>query len=171
MGSATKKPSTVFANELRRFSHRAALMEERLKIALNPSRHLVLWLCLAHASAAVATLLVDLPLMLRLAAVLIIAASCGYYVYGNALLRSEKAIVLLDIGEPGKLTFQTRHGTWHDGILLGSSFVSAYMAILNIKTEGELLARHVVIMPDSTGEDEFRRLRVRLRWSGAPTKR
>jgi hypothetical protein len=30
---------------------------------------------------------------------------------------------------------------------------------------GELRARHVVVLPDSLGDDEYRRVRVALRWA------
>lgn len=137
-----------------------------LKIVIKPSRRLALLLCLAHAAAAGAFLVLELPIWLKISLVLLIGASCGVYLYGPALLRGSGAIVGLEIRDGDKLSFQTRRGEWREGTLLGSSFVSPYLTVLNFRTEGNLLARHVVILPDSVDADEFRRLRVRLRWGG-----
>lgn len=135
-----------------------------LKISLKPSLRLALVLCVAHAIAAGASLLLDLPIWLKIVLVLVIGANCGVYLYDTALLRSTRAVVGLEISDDGALSFQTRGGEWREGTLLASSFVSPYLTILNIGTDGRFSARHVVIMPDGIDAEEFRRLRVRLRW-------
>ena len=135
-----------------------------LTIAIKPSRRLALLLCVAHAAAAGASLLLDLPIWLKILLVLLIGASCGVYLYSTALLRSGGAVVGLEIKDDGALSFQTRRGEWREGTLLGSSFVSPHLTILNIGMEGRFFARHVVIMPDCVDAEDFRRLRVRLRW-------
>lgn len=134
-----------------------------LKISINPSRRLALLLCLAHAAAAAAVLVIDLPPWLSVVLVLIIGTSCGVYLYGSALLLSGGAVVGLEINDDGAVSFQMRGGEWCAGTLLGSSFVSSYLTIMNIGTEGKLFARHVVIVPDCVDAEDFRRLRVRLR--------
>lgn len=137
-----------------------------LKISLKSSRRLALLLCLAHAAAAGAVLVIDVPIWLKILLVLLIGASCVAYSYGTALLRSGGAVVGLEIKDDDALSFQTRRGEWREGRLLGSTFVSPYLTILNIGTEGRFFARHVVIMPDGIDAEDFRRLRVRLRWDG-----
>ena len=137
-----------------------------LKISIKPSRRLALLLCLAHVAAAGAVLAIDLPIWLKILLVLLICASCAAYSYSTALLRSGGAVVGLEIGDDDALSFQTRRGEWREGTLLGSSFVSPYLTILNIGTAGRFFARHVVIMPDGIDAEDFRRLRVRLRWGG-----
>jgi len=135
-----------------------------LKLAIRPSRQLALLLGLAHAAAAGACLVVAMPVFLKIVLVLVVGASCGRALYGPALLRSPRAIVALEISEGGALLFQTRRGDWEKGTLLDSSFVAPYLTVLNLKSEGGRFARHVVILPDSVAADEFRRLRVWLRW-------
>ena len=137
-----------------------------LKISIKPSRRLALLLCVAHAAAAGASLLLDLPLWLKFLLLVLIGTSCAVYLYGTALLRSGGAVVNLEIKDDGALSFQTRRGEWREGTLRGSSFVSPYLTILNIRTEGRFFPRHVVIMPDCVDAEDFRRLRVRLRWGG-----
>ena len=135
-----------------------------LKVALRPSRQLALLLGLAHAAAAGACLVAPTPVWLKVILVLAVGGSCGRALYGPALLRSPESIVALEISEGGALSFQRRRGDWEEGTLLDSSFVAPYLTVLNLKSEGSRFAHHVVIMPDSVAADEFRRLRVWLRW-------
>jgi hypothetical protein len=37
--------------------------------------------------------------------------------------------------------------------------------VLNLRVPGEMLATHVLILPDNVETDAFRRLRVLLKWS------
>lgn len=135
-----------------------------LKISIKPSRRLALLLCLAHGAAAAAALLTDVSIWVKISLVLVIGASCASCLYGPALLRSGKAIVSFEIKDGRAVSFQTLRGEWHQGMLLDSSFVSPWLAILNIKMEASRFARHVVIMPDGIDADDFRQLRVWLRW-------
>lgn len=135
-----------------------------LRIAIRPSRRLTLLLFLAHAAAFGVCLAADMPVGPKFFVVLLIGLSCAHALYGAALLRSRKAIVALEITDGGVLTFQTRSGEWRRGILLDSSFVAPYLTVLNLKTDGTRLARHVVVMADSVAPEEYRRLRVWLRW-------
>lgn len=138
-----------------------------LRISIGPSRHLMVLLCLAHAAAAAACLAADAPIGLKIIVVVLIGASGALSLYGPALLRSPTAIIALEIIEGGALSFQTRNGEWHKGTLLASSFVAPYLTVLNVKSPGKALTRHIVIMADSIASDEFRRLRVLLRWRRA----
>ncbi len=135
-----------------------------LKIAIRPSRRLMLLLCLAHAAAAGACLAADMPVALKLLMVLLIGLSCGHALYGAALLRNRNAIVALEIGDSGVVTFRTRSGQWRRGTVLGSTFVAPYLTVLNLKVDGRRRAYHAVVMADSVAADEYRRLSVWLRW-------
>lgn len=135
-----------------------------LKISLKPSRRLAATLVVVHLAAAAAIFAVEIRIVLKVAVALMIAASCAAYLYGPVLLRNAEAIVELEIGEGAALSFQTRRGEWREGALLGSSFVAPYLTVLNIAVPERWLARHVVILPDGIDAEEFRRLRVWLRW-------
>jgi len=60
--------------------------------------------------------------------------------------------------------FQTLAGVWHEAVLLGSSFVAPHLTVLNLKPAGGRLAKHLVILPDAIDAEDFRRLRVWLKW-------
>lgn len=140
-----------------------------LRISIKPSRRLALVLCAAHAAVAGTSLVLGLPMPVKIALVLLIGTSWGICLYGPALLRSNDSVIGLELKDDGAVSFQTRSGEWREGRLLGSSFVSPYLTILNLRSEDRFLARHVVIVPDSVDAEEFRRLRVRLRWGVHPS--
>jgi toxin CptA len=133
-------------------------------MAIRPSRRLALGLCLAHAVAAGAGVVATMAVVPKVFLLLVVGLSCARSVYGPALLRSRSAIVALDVRDDGALSFQTRRGEWHECTLLGSSFVAPYLTVLNLKSEGSRHTNRVVIMPDSATPEEFRRLRIWLRW-------
>ena len=60
-----------------------------------------------------------------------------------------------------------RDGHWSPATVLRSSFVLPWLVVLHLRLEGRRLMLPVVLLPDSMGNDDFRRLRVWLRWSGA----
>lgn len=135
-----------------------------LKVSLNGSRWLVGILSAAHAAAAASIVVADLPTWVKGVLLLLVAASWAVALHGPALRRGGKAIVALELAEDGRLSFQTRAGEWHEATLLESSFVAPYLTVLNLQLDGQRFLRYVVIVPDAIGTEDFRRIRVWLRW-------
>lgn len=106
----------------------------------------------------------DVPIAISAAGVAVLSLSLGFYLRRTAWLRSPQSIVAMEIGNEGKFAFQTRNGSWHAARLRQSSFVSPWLTILNLNPENTRWTRNVVIMPDSLRNDEFRQLRIWLRW-------
>ena len=138
-----------------------------LYVALKPSRRFALGLGLAHLAAAAAIVATGLPLWLALAAGSALLVHGVVVIARTALLRSRGAVVALEAGRGETLPFMTRDGVWHEGRILGSTYVAPYLTVLNISDYGSRRAYHVPIMPDGIDPEDFRRLRVWLRW-GAP---
>ncbi|MGQ0522707.1 MAG: protein YgfX [Betaproteobacteria bacterium] len=138
-----------------------------VRIYLHSSRHLMILIGLAHGGAAAVALVVDLPGVAQLLIMLSIAASCVNALRGPALLRAVSSITALELGEDGKLSIQTRQGDWCAATLLESSFVGPYLTVLSLRTEKSRFAHHAVIMADSLNGEDFRKLRVWLRWRKA----
>ena len=140
-------------------------MAPRVRVALVPSRILAAVLIMAHLVALAVVVVVTLPLWVKLLAGAAIAASCAGSICHTAFLRTARAIVELEAGEGGRVSYRGGNGIWCEARLLGSSFVTPWLTVLNLRPEGARLARHVIIMPDNVDADAFRRLRVLLRWS------
>ncbi|MDH5536325.1 MAG: hypothetical protein OEZ08_12260 [Betaproteobacteria bacterium] len=134
-------------------------------IALRPSRRLAWLLGLAHLAAAGAVWVLELPLWLAIPLVLSLAVHGVTQVARAALLRGVNSVMAVEAGRASGVPFRDRDGAWHEGSLLGSSYVSPVLTILNLRLAATRGLRHVVILPDAVDPDEFRRLRVWLRWS------
>lgn len=104
------------------------------------------------------------PLWGKLVANFILAASCVFYLRRDALLVAANSIVAVEIEEDRACRFQSKSQEWTECFLLDSSFVTPNLTILNLKLRSKVFARHVVILPDSLAQDDFRKLRVWLRW-------
>ena len=125
---------------------------------------LAIALCAAHVAAAVAVWLAPVPIWAQAALTLAMAASLVYSLSHKAALHAAEAIVGLEIAEDGRVSFQTRGGEWQPCELLGSSYVSPRLAVLNLKPRDARRVRHVVLVPDNVDARDFRRLRTWLRW-------
>ncbi len=135
-----------------------------LAIALRPSWRLAYLLGAAHLAAVGAVVVLDLSWWLTIPLVLALIAHGAAQAARVALLRRADSVVAVEAGRASGVPFRTRDGVWHEGRLLGSSYVSPGLTILNLKPAGARGVRHVVIFSDAVDPDDFRRLRVWLRW-------
>ena len=134
------------------------------KINLRPSRILVAILVFAHAAAIAMVVLAGLPLWLALLAIMALAASLVYDVRQTAMLRAPDAVSAFEITADDKFSIQTRRGEWLECELLGSTYVTYFLTILNLKAIDSGKNKRAVILPDSLDAEDFRKLRVWLRW-------
>ena len=125
-------------------------------------------LCAAHVGAAGAVWATPIPVAVKAIIISAIALSLIYHIGLNAALHAASAVVALEIREQGEIAFQARSGGWHDCELLGSSFVSRHLTIVNLRPYGQRRVRHVILMPDNVDARDFRRLRMWLRWAAHP---
>ncbi|WP_176754619.1 protein YgfX [Nitrosospira sp. Nl5] len=150
-----------------------------LIIRLDRSIRLAMTLSLAHFFAIGILWPLMLPMAAKLIGTVILAASLIFYLRHYALLRSPGSVVSLELSDEMVCTLETRHGERIPCMLLGSSFVAPYLAVLDWKPmelRASLLpwqrfpARSVVILPDGIDAEEFRQLRVLLRWKWKDAK-
>ena len=135
-----------------------------IRVTLKRSRSLAVLLTAAHI-AAIATLLpLDLPIWARVSAVLAIVASLVRSVFRHALLRSSRCLCAIELREKDEAAVQIRDGTWHAARVLGTSYVSPFVSVINLRVEGRIFAQHMLVVPDNAEPEYFRRLRVWLRW-------
>ena len=135
-----------------------------LRLDLKPSRRLIGALAAAHGLAAAATVgLEGWPLYVLWALILF---SLGRSL-AQALLQGAHQAVALELHEDGRASWRNRDGEWEEGRLGESQFVSAAFAIVELK-DARSRARRTVVMADSVPPEDFRRLRVWLRWRRSP---
>lgn len=125
-----------------------------------------LWLLLLAHGAAIAVLWVlAIALWIKALITVAVVASAVCSVRRVALLATPDAVVAMEITEDACLAVKTRRGDWCACRLSGSSYVSPWLTILVLAEDNRRGARYVVITPDNVDAEDFRRLRVWLRWA------
>lgn len=159
-----------------------------LIIRLKPSVRLVMILSLAHFSAIGLLWPLMLPAAAKLIGSIILTLSLFFHLRRYALLRSPASVTGLELSDEMTCTLELRCGERIACSVLGSSFVAPYLTVLELKPlktmdSGESMpsltspvplaslppprmffGRSVAILPDGIDAEEFRRLRVLLRW-------
>ena len=138
-----------------------------LKISLRPSWGLAAILLIAHGAAIAVIAAVDMPLWLKLIAFAALFLNCLLEVRRTALLLPPDAVVAIEISSDNVLTIQTRRGDWLECEVLGSTYVMSCLAIVNLKHTDSGASRRIAILPDSIAAEDFRQLRIWLRWKAS----
>jgi hypothetical protein len=132
-----------------------------LQLDLKPSPKLAGLFLVAHvlALAAAWVSLAGWPQVLVGFGILLSGTGC----LAEVLHRSSRAAVSLELREDGRAFWRDRNGAWHEGRLRSDHFVSAAFVVLGLDQTGRG-RKWLVLMGDSTLPEDFRRLRVWLRW-------
>ena len=135
-----------------------------LDLHLRPSRTLGMLLAAAHLLSLLLIWIMPIALAMQLAISLLLATSFLFHLRRDGLLAAPSSITRLRFSPDCQCSYQTRDGAWHEAKLLGSSLVSPWLNVLNLKPHGCRMPRHAVIFPDSADAEGRRKLRVLLRW-------
>ncbi len=142
-----------------------------LRIGINPSPLLAALLSIVHITAG-ACLLAFLPDP-RAAAILTVPlfASLLFHLRRDALRLADDAVIEVALSDDGRCELRTRGGTVLEGKVAGSSFVSVWLTVVNIRLDHRHTIRSVVVLPDCATSEDRRRLRVWLRYQKHPELR
>ncbi len=138
------------------------MLVQRIQVA--PSVLIAISVTTVHLAAAGLLWLVPIPVFSQAVLTFAIAISLIYYLARDATLHAAHAIVALELRAGGEIACQTRRGAWLDCELLGSTFVSPHLTVVNLRPRGVWLARRVILVPDNVDAQDFRQLRMWLRW-------
>ncbi len=135
------------------------------EIALRPSRSGP-WI-IGSAALATLALLAATPgvASLRILAGTWVACAALEAIHSRALLRGRRAVRALRLNREGGIELQDALGRWREGIVEQGSFVAPWLTIVRWRGAGGRFARTLPILPDMLPEEDFRRVRVTLRWS------
>ena len=140
-------------------------LSRMLRVVLKPSRYLLCAFTTAHTTAAVLVLPLQLPASLKATIWLLIAASLVHSLLRHALLRTPNAVIAARIHNSQEATLTLRIGAQYPAQILGTTYVSPFLTVLNARAAGERFPRHMLLTSDNMDPDDYRRLRVILRWS------
>ena len=139
-----------------------------IRVRLRASLKLAVLLTVAHVAAIASFWPLAVAPSIKLAFGAIALASCGFFLLRDALLRLSGSVIAIELAEEGACVLTDRAGRERKGAVLGDSFVSSFLTVVRCRLIGQRRRRSVVIFPDAVDGEEFRRLRVWLRWKTSP---
>ena len=140
----------------------------RLRLEPRPSRIACVAIVAGCAGTATLVALLRLPVAATLGCTVILAA-----VLASGLSRcvGRGVPALLHVGIDRRIAVTDRTGRSNAGAILDDSYVGPTLTTLLWRADGDPWwrpARAILILPDTLSPDEFRRLRVVLRYGRAP---
>ena len=135
-----------------------------LRLSLFPSRVFAGLLIVAHGVSLVAVWVVDWPLWVKVLASIAVFASCMFHLHRDALLRLPYSVATVILKQDGSIDVTQRNGVTMTGRQVPGSFVHPWFTTILWRGEGARFLRSVVVLPDSLSADQFRELRVWLKW-------
>lgn len=138
-------------------------------IELRPSRQLALILGCAHLGVLLVLATLPVTLWLQTGGAVVLLLNAAYVIRRHAWRRGRGAVIALHFTDREQLRVQMYNSTWHAGRVLGSSTVGVLCTVINIRLADHRFPLHTVIMNDSIDTEDFRRLRVWLRWGPRET--
>ncbi len=131
-----------------------------LSISLKPSRRLLLIQSLAHLVAAGVVLAANLPPWMTAVLLLLAGASL-------ARVRRPLAVVSVIMGGDGSIEIVGADGTASEAVVHPHTLVLSFLVVLLYRCHGRLHA--LTLFGDSLAEEDFRQLRLWLRWRPTAT--
>lgn len=128
-------------------------------IELRRSLLLQVLLAAMHAAAALCVWMLQADWVVR------VLVSLPVFVSAGMMLRASW-IVALRLSETA-LHVRTSDGVERSAFLCPGCAVFTGLAVIRLKREGETKSRSLVVFPDSIQQDDFRKLRVWLRWAAS----
>ncbi|TRZ92884.1 MAG: hypothetical protein D4R84_11450 [Rhodocyclaceae bacterium] len=137
-------------------------MQLPITVKLQASRNLVLLLVASHMGALLAVSVIELLVWIKLALLLLIVMSfwnCQKLWYGA------RRINFLTLRDEGVLDYSRVNGETGQASIHPQSTVTPPLTVILLRRERRLEA--LVLLPDALDQDDYRRLRLWLRWRSA----
>ena len=135
------------------------------EIGLRPSRRAA-WI-VAGAALATLALIAATPgsTAARVLAAAWIACAAMDALRARAFLRGRRGVRAIRLGRGGEIAVQDGLGAWRAGSVSEGSFVAPWLTVIRWRPAEARFDRTVPILPGMLPQEDFRRLRVLLRWS------
>jgi toxin CptA len=135
-----------------------------VRVTLKSSPYLTIVLTTAHVACAALLIPLEMPLWLKVSMAFVLTLSLVHSLVEHALRRGRSSLIGLELRDEDRAAVQTPDGEWHDARVLPTTYVSPVLTVINLRIPPAILARHAVIVPDAIRAEDFRQLRVSLRW-------
>lgn len=135
------------------------------EVSLRPSRSAAWWVAVASLTTLALVAATPGALGLRILFATWIACAALEALHSRALLRGGRAARVVSLEPGGAIAVQDALGRWRTGALRGGSFVAPWLTVIRWRPAGARFDRAIPIHPDMLSQEDFRRVRVMLRWS------
>jgi hypothetical protein len=108
--------------------------------------------------------MVNWPPWLKILTSLAIITSWMFHLWRDALLQMSTSVVAVLLKSDGSIEVTRSNGTTITGQQMPGSFVHPWFTTILWRGEGMRLTRSVIVLLDSLPPDQFRELRVWLKW-------
>ena len=132
-----------------------------LVVAPRRSRYAVAFVIASHLLTGALLLALPLPLAARAAGTLVVVAVAGWALWRIAARNIPASVA---VGLDGRVAITRRDGSSEHGRVLPDTYVGARLVTLVWRPDGARWPRTLLLPGDSLDRDEFRRLRVALRY-------
>jgi len=119
---------------------------------------------LAHGASIGIIAIIDWPLWLKGLIWIGVFASCAFHFGRDALLLFPSSIVALLLKSDGRIEVTQRNGKILIGQQLKGGFVHPWFTTILWRNENAKFSRATVVLSDSLPREQFRELRVWLKW-------
>lgn len=130
---------------------------------LHPSRIFTISLVLAFLLTTLIVLNLSIPIIAKFFLVGLLAWVLVYYLLRDALLLLPSSQIGLRLQEE-QIVLIAHSGKEVSGRIMIGSLVTPVLTILNVLLENNNAVKSVVIFNDGMGAEDYRSMRVRLRW-------
>ena len=135
-----------------------------IQLTLRPSYLLAAVLAAAAIGACLIVACMPLALSLKFLVCVPILLVTPYFIAQEALLNLPWSYAGLELNHKGELRLIRKDGTSSAATVLHSSFMAAYLTILNVKLDHSRWRRNLILTPDRVDSGAYRQLRIWLRW-------
>ena len=118
-----------------------------------------------HAAAAATLIPLGVAIELKLGATAAIATSLASSLWRYALVRAASSVVAIEVNDRGSAAVLARSGDWQNVEILGTTYVTPSLTVVNVRPIDRVRTRHVLLVADNIDAEDFRAIRVLLRWA------
>jgi hypothetical protein len=137
-----------------------------IRVVLGPSRLISGWLAGLHGATLVPLWWSALPVWAGAATTIAIAAHAAWAIRRFGRLRSPRSMTGIALRPGADCTLTARNGAEFSGPVDPSTVVLGSLVVLAVRGTAGHAARRAIVARDMLGADDFRRLRVGLKWGG-----
>ncbi len=135
-----------------------------IELILRPSRRIVYGLAALHVASAVLVSQLQLSGWSTAGLMAAIAAHGWWFVHRVGTLQAARSVTGISLDRDLRCRLRFRDGDVAHGEVDDTTMVTGSLVVIAVRSPGRWNRRRVVIASDMVVADDFRRLRVALRW-------